>query len=733
MSNQPDWQEQNARYLSGALEWVRLLLERQAARASGQALEIGKLLCDPEQTDEPSLFERILRHKPALKTTKAAALLPPASEATSDEQIAQAAAAMNAAAQMQPPPALHILADRFGLSRFEREILLLCAAMELDTGTASLCNMALSGLNRPYPTFALALSLFEEPVWEALSPERPLRYWRLIEINQPGAQPLTSSALRIDERILNYLKGLNYLDDRLAPMLIPVAPARSVLPLPESQEIMVKTLIRQLERTERQLPVIQLPGSDSASKQLIAWELAKALNLFLYRLPAEWLPTNAAELETLARFLNREGVLMPVAFYLDASEGDKPAAEPPESARPSLLNRFLSRIKGLFFLDTRDIRQLSARESIALDVTKPTRAEQRAAWGQVLGERAGESPALLAGQFNLGLSEIDTITTDTIATDTINADAGTETGDRRSLHERLWDECLARTRPRLDELAQRIDAKATWDNLVVPPQEEKLLRQIAAQVSQRAKVYEEWGFSQRMNRGLGISALFAGESGTGKTMAAEVIANELRLNLYRIDLSAVVSKYIGETEKNLRRLFDAAEDGGAILCFDEADALFGKRSEVRDSHDRYANIEINYLLQRMESYRGLAILATNMKSALDTAFLRRLRFIVTFPFPGARERREIWTKVFPPQTLTKGLDFDRLARLNLTGGNIHNTALNAAFLAARAGTAVTMPLIFEAARAEFAKLGRPVSEADLHWPENKEEEGKELNKNGEAA
>ena len=211
--------------------------------------------------------------------------------------------------------------------------------------------------------------------------------------------------------------------------------------------------------------------------------------------------------------------------------------------------------------------------------------------------------------------------------------------DERTLHDRLWDECLASTRPRLDELAPRLDAKATWTDLVLPAQEMNLLRQIAAQVSQRAKVYEEWGFSKKMNRGLGISALFAGDSGTGKTMAAEVIANELRLNLYRIDLSAVVSKYIGETEKNLRRLFDAAEDGGAILFFDEADALFGKRSEVKDSHDRYANIEINYLLQRLEAYRGLAILATNMKNALDAAFMRRLRFIVNFPFPGLAERR----------------------------------------------------------------------------------------------
>ena len=198
-------------------------------------------------------------------------------------------------------------------------------------------------------------------------------------------------------------------------------------------------------------------------------------------------------------------------------------------------------------------------------------------------------------------------------------------------------------------------------------------------------------------------------------MAAEVLANELRLDLYRIDLSAVVSKYIGETEKNLRRVFDAAEDGGAILFFDEADALFGKRSEVKDSHDRYANIEINYLLQRMEAYRGLAILATNMKSALDTAFMRRLRFVVNFPFPGAAERdADLASASSRRRRRRDGLDYDRLARLNLTGGSIHNIALNAAFLAAAARrSAVTMPLVLDAARGEFRKLERPINEADF--------------------
>jgi SpoVK/Ycf46/Vps4 family AAA+-type ATPase len=187
----------------------------------------------------------------------------------------------------------------------------------------------------------------------------------------------------------------------------------------------------------------------------------------------------------------------------------------------------------------------------------------------------------------------------------------------------------------------------------------------------------------------------------------------LQLDLYRIDLSQVVSKYIGETEKNLRRVFDAAEGGGAILLFDEADAIFGKRTEVKDSHDRYANIEVSYLLQRMEAYRGLAVLTTNMKNALDPAFMRRIRFVVQFPFPGAEQRAEIWSRIFPSDTPIEGLDVSQLALLNVAGGNIRNIALNAAFLAADAGEPVRMKYLLRAARSEYAKLEKPLTEAEI--------------------
>ncbi len=232
----------------------------------------------------------------------------------------------------------------------------------------------------------------------------------------------------------------------------------------------------------------------------------------------------------------------------------------------------------------------------------------------------------MAEQFRLSAETIATIADAAVA-------AGSD--DAQSLASRLWQSCRAVSRPQLDLFAQRIEPRASWDDLVLPEAQMAVLRMLVSQAQNRMTVYEHWGFARRGRRGLGLSALFAGPSGTGKTLAAEVLANELELDLYRIDLSAVVSKYIGETEKNLKNVFDSAEQGGVVLLFDEAEALFGKRSEVRDSRDRYANIEVGYLLQRMESFQGVAILTTNVKATLDKAFQRRLRFTVEFPYPGA--------------------------------------------------------------------------------------------------
>jgi SpoVK/Ycf46/Vps4 family AAA+-type ATPase len=685
MTRAVSWEDSNSHYLAAGLNWLKLLLERRAA---------GEI-----HWGAASLIER----------DRATRGRKPSSAATAHddgEEVARAAEEMTKAqSAVDPPPALVILSRKLSLSTFEQSVLLLCAAMEFDTSVPALCALAQGDPDRTHPTFALALSLFDEPAWDALSPERPLRYWKLIEINQPGGQTLTGSPLRADERILNYIKGLNYLDDRLAPFLAAVEPPGAQTELPASQQNAVRKIIRGWsQRPGASLPVVQLLGSDPVSKLMVASHAAADIDRRLYRLQVELFPTQPGDLETLARLWHRESMLLPVALCLDTHEVEALNSD----ALVAPIRRFLARSEGLFFLSVREVWSRLGRDSIILDIAKPTPGEQRAAWEAAIGADDTDSPARLAGQFSLNLSDIRHITQ--LARSEMKA-------GEDSLSERIWDTCRARVRPRLDSLAQHLEPKATWDDIVLPDDELGPLHQIAAQVSQRSKVYGEWGFGRKMNRGLGISALFAGESGTGKTMAAEVIANELRLNLYRIDLSAVVSKYIGETEKNLRRLFDAAEDGGAILFFDEADALFGKRSEVKDSHDRYANIETNYLLQRMEGYSGLAILATNMRSVLDTAFMRRLRFIVSFPFPGLSDRKRMWQKVFPAETPTERLDYDRLARLNVTGGSIHNAALNAAFLAAQAGTPVTMSIAMAALRSEFVKLERPINETDFRWLE----------------
>jgi hypothetical protein len=721
-----DWQELNSQYLSTSLKWLRLRLERLAREQNGapqppadrtelapDGIEPGPVAeapvfaegqaqpgdasasvapFEPAKT-KPSFLDRLLgRAIPSAPGELPASPQPPPQlGAPSPWAVIKRLEAERAeATQQTPPPALVMLGLQLGLTDFERDTLLLCVAMELDTRIAGLCARAQGDPARPYPTFALALALFDHPTWDALSPHRPLRYWRLVEINQPGATPLTHSALRADERITNYVKGLNALDDRLANWLSVLHGAPLLSP---SQQEMVDTIVWYWRRAPvaAPLPVVQLLGADGQSKRLVALQAAAAMQRQLVSLAADALPPNIADLDLFARLWQRESLLLPLAMHVDAQTNDSPEAW-------RALDRFLARTaesNGLLLLGVRDAMPELAASSFTVDVARPSLSEQRDAWAQALADERLANQ--LASQFNFNLPDIQAIAG--------QAEPGST--------EDVWELSRAKTRPRLDTLAQRLAPKATWGDLVVPEEPGRLLHAIADQVRNRATVYEDWGFARRMNRGMGISALFAGESGTGKTMAAEVIANDLRLDLYRIDLSAVVSKYIGETEKNLRRLFDAAEDGGAILFFDEADALFGKRSEVKDSHDRYANIEINYLLQRMEAYSGLAILATNMKTALDPAFMRRLRFVVTFMFPGVAERKAIWQKIFPPETPLAEPDYDRLARLNLTGGNIHNIALNAAFLAARDRSPVTMALLLAAARMELRKLERPINEADF--------------------
>ena len=671
------WQKENGQFLAASIAWLREHLT--------QIAESSKSAAQPQKA--AGIFGR--------GKAEAAPYEP-------GTRLRELAEARDEAARMDPPPALYLLADQLRLSDFERYIVLLCVAMELDTRIPELCARAMGNAEQTYPTFALALSLFESPSWDSLSAQRPLRQWRVVEVNQGLNQPLTGAALRADERIVNYVKGLNSLDPRLALLVSNGGSAAGELP--PSQQAKVDQIVERWSRANpaEPPPAAILLGLDTPAKLLVAQAVSQRLERKLYRIGADALPLALSEIDNLARLWQRETALLPLMLYIDA-QADGVTAE-----HLAALDRFVARAiqsDSFLFVGSREPLARSSSFSQSFDIARPTADEQSAEWSKQLGQLGEKERSAaagnLSGQFSMNTPDIRRIV------------ATTPAEPLETLPERLWDECRDRVRPRLDTLAQRIDARATWDDLVVAEETQRLLCEIVAQVACRGTVYSDWQFARRMNRGMGITALFTGDSGTGKTMAAEVIANHLRLALYRIDLSQVVSKYIGETEKNLQRVFDLMEGGGSILFFDEADALFGKRSEVRDSHDRYANIEVNYLLQRMESYSGLAILATNMKGALDQAFLRRLRFIVPFNFPGPAERRVLWQKVFPEAMPVSTIDYDRLSRLNLTGAGIHSVALNAAFLAARAGGPVTMPLILMAARTEFRKMERPMSETEF--------------------
>jgi MoxR-like ATPase len=594
------------------------------------------------------------------------------------------------------PAALDALAGLFGLSPFERATLVLCAGVELDATMPALCAQASGSDERAYPTFSLALAALPDAHWSALSPGAPLRHWRLVELLQQPPLPMTSWPLRIDERVLHYLTGVNSLDERLIGAVLPVAVERGMASVHHD---LAHRVAASLSVEGEVLPAVLLNGATEPSRRAVAAAVWADLDLGLWALDTSAIPAASHELEGFVRLWDREAALGSLALYVDVE-----AVDAGDSTAVANVVHLVERTRAPIVVGAREPWRALRRRSVVIDVPRPSRADQRAIWmasfGSARSTMAGRIDAIVA-QFDLDAPAIRGAARDAIASRM----------DGDSVEDAIWSASRRAARTGLDGLAQRLESLATWDDLVLPATQRRQLEEIVEQVANRTMVYEQWGFGERGSRGLGISALFVGASGTGKTMSAEVLASEIQLDLFRIDLSSVVSKYIGETEKNLRRVFDAAEAGGAILFFDEADALFGKRSEVKDSHDRYANIEVNYLLQRMESYRGVAILATNMKGALDAAFLRRIRFVVNFPMPDAAQRSEIWQKSFPPATPTQELDIAALSRLDVAGGNIRNIALNAAFLAASAGTPVRMEHVARATRAEFGKLDRPMPDA----------------------
>jgi ATPase family associated with various cellular activities (AAA) len=605
-------------------------------------------------------------------------------------------------------PALEALARSFGLKPFERDAVLLCFAVDDDPEFGTLCAYVQDDVNARYATPHLALSLLcqsrqeREAARAALLPSAPLGRFRLLVLSDTAhGAGQSSRPLRIDERIADYVRGINRLDESMVYL---VRPAQSA-PIAGTHRALADQLVRWAESSGGEAwPPFHLTGPAGVGKQAIAGQFCARAGLQLYAFDLRHLPLQDAERHQLLHLMEREAVLLRLALYVDVAEFDLT-----DRLLSAVARDWIERYGGVLFIGGRERWQFQ-RQVLHIPVAKLDATEQGQLWARSLQGIAnsvdGQIEAITQ-QFDLGPSAIPQ------AVSTAVAKARWRPGDFMLAAEDLWQACREQVGWQLGSLAQCLTPCHTWEDIILPSDVTRQLREIADQVASRSQVYEKWGFGARLPRGRGIGALFSGPSGTGKTMAAEILANHLQLDLYRIDLAGVVSKYIGETEKNLRNVFDAAEQSGAILFFDEADALFGKRTEVRDSHDRYANIEVNYLLQRMEDYRGLAILCTNRRSALDRAFLRRLRFLVEFPFPDFENRGLIWRKVFPPEAPLARLDLAALSRLEIAGGNIRNIALNAAFLAAGESTNIRMEHVLHAARREYAKIDKLLTEAEF--------------------
>jgi hypothetical protein len=575
-----------------------------------------------------------------------------------------------------------------GLSPAEHDLLALAVCSELDPAFARLCAYMADDATRPHlsPRLVLDLLAADEGVapaiTPALGPRAALRSLGLLRLEGDG--PWAGRALRTDERVLAIALGDTGVDPRLAAAIEPLP----VTELPERLREAAERAADLMGAASRRSapPLLALAGEPTAPLHSIAAHAAGLLGLSACLLHPQRLPAEGADAVAL---LDREAVLCRLAYV---TEEPLPESWPIPAA----------------------LRILTAAEPATdgvgarVDVATPTHGERCALLRAALAPDTIAADALerTAAQFPLAPERL---------AEAVASARAEHARDGGELADALWRACRLRARRHAPGLAAVIEARRDWADLVLPDSLVRRLRELAAQVAQRPVVYETWGFGQRLGRARGITALFAGPSGTGKTMAAEVIAGALGVDLQRIDLAGVVDKYIGETEKHLRTIFDAAERSGALLFFDEADALFGKRSEVRDSHDRYANIEVDYLLQRMEDYPGLAVLATNRKSSLDPAFTRRLRFVLDFPFPDIVARRQIWDHAFPPGTPIDGLDLDRIARLELSGGSITTVAVNAAFAAAAAGASVSMAEVADAARAELVKLERLIRGEAAGW------------------
>lgn len=627
------------------------------------------------------------------------------------------------------------LKDACGLSPFDLDMIIIALAPELDTRYERLYAYLQDNVTRRNASVDLVLNLLCSTAEEKIerrahfAPDAPLIRKKVIHlIAEPNyLQPsLLSHYIKLDEQIINLLLLQKGLDARLAPFCELIYPACGMdgVPLAGESKCALLSLTAHARRKRRQLH-LYFQGPHGAGKRMTAEALAFETGMSLLVTDLAAIPYRESDFGKLLEILFREAWFKDALLCLDETDvlfSDE------QAAYARLLLKALADDSGVTVLTGTKPwvqRGFGPMGVVTVPFTISGFGRRRHCWNESLTAEnilPDESELdALANRFRLTRYQIRSAVASAKERARWNAAAGTAgehkyIGNGKPTLQDVFTAARAQSGHQLAALAPKVDAKYTWNDIVLPQEAMTQLREMCRRVTYRHRVLGEWGFNAKLSLGKGVNALFSGPSGTGKTMAAEVIANELGLDLYKIDLSGVVSKYIGETEKNLDRIFTATASANAILFFDEADALFGKRSEVRDAHDRYANIEISYLLQKMEQYEGITILTTNLRQNLDDAFVRRMAFIINFPFPDQESRRRIWTGIWPQAVpLADDVDLEFLARqFKLSGGNIKNIALAASFLAAADGDAVAMAHLFRAAQHEYRKMGKTLSETELY-------------------
>jgi hypothetical protein len=611
----------------------------------------------------------------------------------------------------------------FGLTPTEQRALWVLIAVEVSARLRQLMRYLVNEATRVHADVGLLEILVygtqqtRDQLIHELSPDGRLFRYRLVEpVGGRRSQddlPFLMRPLKVNARVIELVHGVIRLDREVAEVatLLQSLPPHDALLMPETVKQETTELMRNAVAAAQRgvaAPVIVLTGAEGSGRRSLVYGAAKQLDCAILHVSCDRLPSDTGELARTSRALVREAILfhaVPLLHNVDALTGDVEAGRPDRSGP---LDRELQGFVGPLAATSsrKDSRPAAlSRGLVIVDVPMPGEAARAELWRRAIGPAPGLDVDRAAARYPISGGLIIRAAESALAhaqargpRDPVN-DQDIHAGVRSTLDAKL------------SALGVRITWRQTWSDLVLPDDALQEIREFIARVRHRRRVYEEWGFSRKMAKGLGLSALFAGPPGTGKTMVAGIIADELALDLYQIDLSRIVSKYVGETEKNLANVFDAAEAGHAILLFDEADSLFAKRTEVKSSVDRYANLEVNYLLQRMEAFNGITILTTNLDSSIDDAFRRRISFRVDFPMPEMEDRERLWRTMLPSQAqVAPNIDFKTLAtKFEFSGGYIRNAVLRAAFFAADEGTAITQSHLQRAALLEYTSMGKIAS------------------------